>query len=233
VPAVSARRLAQRLVADGETVLDVPAKLSTRVRAMSTGHGRKTDPTDARAVAIVGLCNPSLTHVAVDDETVTLRLLSERRRDLVRSRTQAISRLHQVLVDPIPSGAPRNLTASKAKQLLATVRPRDVAAKARRQLGADYIDDVAALDRKLKTGPTRQQRVQAVILRWLSALLERMAEMVRKERIKEVKTKAEWRCRLGNAESGADSAVSPCFAGSLYPKMTGVNIVISRRANGT
>src|SRR5580698_2079302 len=38
------RQLAQRLVADGEPVLDVPPKLSTRVRAMTTGHGRKTDP---------------------------------------------------------------------------------------------------------------------------------------------------------------------------------------------
>lgn len=145
------RQLAQRLVADGETVVDVPAKLSTRVRAMSTGHGRKTDPTDARAVAIVGLRNPNLTHVTVDDETVALRLLSERRRDLVRSRTQSISRLHQVLMELIPSGAPRNLSASRAKQLLATVRPRDVAGKARRQLAADYIDDVVTLDRKLKT----------------------------------------------------------------------------------
>ncbi len=51
------RQLAQRLVADGETVIDVPAKLSTRVRAMTTGHGRKNDPTDSRAVAIVGLRN--------------------------------------------------------------------------------------------------------------------------------------------------------------------------------
>jgi transposase len=37
------KQLAQRLVADGETVIDVPPKLSTRVRAMTTGHGRKTD----------------------------------------------------------------------------------------------------------------------------------------------------------------------------------------------
>lgn len=149
------RQLAQRLVADGEMVVDVPPKLSTRVRAMTTGHGRKTDPTDARAVAIVGLRNPNLTPVTVDDETVALRLLSERRRDLVRSRTQGISRLHQVLMELIPSGASRNLTASRAKQLLATVRPRDVADKARRQLAADYIDDVTALDRKLKTIQTR------------------------------------------------------------------------------
>ena len=38
------RHLAQRLVADGETVLDVldvPAKLSARTRVFSTGQGRK------------------------------------------------------------------------------------------------------------------------------------------------------------------------------------------------
>ena len=35
------RSLAQRLVADGELVLDVPAKLAARVRVYSRGHGRK------------------------------------------------------------------------------------------------------------------------------------------------------------------------------------------------
>lgn len=145
------RQLAQRLIADGETVVDVPPKLSTRVRAMSTGHGRKTDPTDARAVAIVGLRNTELTRVVVDDEMVALRLLSERRRDLVRSRTQTVNRLHQVLMELIPGGAAQKLTATKARGLLATVRPRDIAGKARRQLAADYIDDVTMLDRKLKT----------------------------------------------------------------------------------
>lgn len=145
------RQLAQRLIGDGEAVVDVPPKLSTRVRAMSTGHGRKTDPTDARAVAIVGLRNTELSHVIVDDETVALRLLSERRRDLVRSRTQTVNRLHQVLMELVPGGAAQKLTATKARALLATVRPRGVAGKARRQLAADYIDDVTVLDRKLKT----------------------------------------------------------------------------------
>jgi hypothetical protein len=32
--------IAQRLVADGETVLDVPAKLSARARVFDTGQGR-------------------------------------------------------------------------------------------------------------------------------------------------------------------------------------------------
>jgi transposase len=45
------RSLAQRLVADGETVLDVPAKLAARVRVYSQGHGRKTDKDDAVSVS--------------------------------------------------------------------------------------------------------------------------------------------------------------------------------------
>ncbi|WP_238011535.1 hypothetical protein KZZ52_33695 [Dactylosporangium sp. AC04546] len=40
------RHLAQRLVADGETVLDVPAKLSARARLFNTNQARKpTRPT--------------------------------------------------------------------------------------------------------------------------------------------------------------------------------------------
>jgi transposase len=57
------RHLAQRLVADGEIVLDVPAKLSARARVFSTGQGRKTDATDAHSVAVVALRTRSLRPV--------------------------------------------------------------------------------------------------------------------------------------------------------------------------
>src|SRR3954454_19071309 len=52
------RHAAQRLVAYGETVLDVPAKLSARARVFSTGQGRKTDPVDAHSVAVAALRTP-------------------------------------------------------------------------------------------------------------------------------------------------------------------------------
>src|SRR4051812_43594066 len=39
------------LVHDGETVLEVPAKLSAQVRVFATGNGRKSDPVDAHSVA--------------------------------------------------------------------------------------------------------------------------------------------------------------------------------------
>jgi transposase len=142
--------LAQRLVADGETVLDVPPKLSTRARIFDTGHGRKNDPVDARTIAVVGLRASGLRRVEPDGERVALKLMSERRRELVHTRTQAINRLHQLLMELIPAGAPKDLTAAKAKALLATVRPRDVAGRTRRQLAVDLIDDVVVLDRKVK-----------------------------------------------------------------------------------
>src|SRR5947209_10668314 len=74
------RHIAQRLVADGEPVVDVPAKLSARARVFSTGQGRKTDPVDAHSVALVGLRSTTdLRVIAVDDATVALRLLVDRR----------------------------------------------------------------------------------------------------------------------------------------------------------
>ena len=78
------RHLAQRLVTDGEPVVDVPSKLSARARVFSTGQGRKTDATDAHSVAVVALRTPDLQTVAVDDATVALRLLvGMRPRDVV------------------------------------------------------------------------------------------------------------------------------------------------------
>lgn len=49
------RHVAHRLVADRETVVDVPAKLSAQVRVFAIGNGRKTDPVDAHSVALAAL----------------------------------------------------------------------------------------------------------------------------------------------------------------------------------
>ena len=48
------RHVALRLLRNGEDVADVPPKLSARARVFATGHGRKTDATDAHSVALVG-----------------------------------------------------------------------------------------------------------------------------------------------------------------------------------
>jgi hypothetical protein len=84
------RALAQRLVGDGEQVLDVPAKLAARVRVLSVGHGRKSDPHDAVSVAVAAQSVPQLRRVGVEDQAVVLHLLTKRREDLVAARTQTI-----------------------------------------------------------------------------------------------------------------------------------------------
>lgn len=63
---------AQRLAAEGETVLNVPAKLSARVRALGGGSGRKTDDTDAYAVAVAGLRSRGLELVQPDETILGL-----------------------------------------------------------------------------------------------------------------------------------------------------------------
>ena len=49
------RPLVQRLLEDGEDVVDVPAKLAARVRLFYTGHNRKTDAHDAHSIAMVAV----------------------------------------------------------------------------------------------------------------------------------------------------------------------------------
>ena len=84
------RSLAQRLVADGEMVLDVPAKLAARVRVYSCGHGRKTGKHDAVSVGLAALDGTGVLPVAGDDALVSLRLLCDRRDELTAQRTQAV-----------------------------------------------------------------------------------------------------------------------------------------------
>jgi hypothetical protein len=82
------KNLAQRLVARGEVVFDVPSKKSSLVRAFSATTGRKSDDVDAYSVALASLHVTDLLEVRVDERTETLRLLSNRRDELVGLRTQ-------------------------------------------------------------------------------------------------------------------------------------------------
>jgi transposase len=143
------RALAQRLVGDGEQVLDVPAKLAARVRMLSVGHGRKSDPDDAISVAITARSVTSLRQVAVEDQATVLHLLTKRRQDLVAARTQTINRLHRLLMDLVPGGARRNLTAKRAAGLLAAVTPAGAAAVTRWQLATELVDDVRDLEQRI------------------------------------------------------------------------------------
>jgi transposase len=94
------RHVAQRLLAAGEEIVDVPPKLSAEVRVYATGQGRGEE------------------------------------------HTRKVSQLHALLLELIPGGAKKALSAAQAKQLLTKVRPRDVAGKTRRRLAAELIGDL-------------------------------------------------------------------------------------------
>ena len=131
-----------RLLADDEQVVDVPPKLSARTRVFATGQGRKTDATDAHSVALVGTRMAGLRPVVNDEQLAILRILVDRRRALGEDHTRMVAQLHQLLLELIPGGAKKDLSAAQAKALLAKVRPRDVAGKTRRRVAAELISDL-------------------------------------------------------------------------------------------
>ena len=136
------KHIAVRLLADGEQVVDVPPKLSARARVFATGQGRKTDATDAHSVALVGTRMTGLRPVVNDEQLAVLRILVDRRRSLGEDHTRMVSQLHQLLLELIPGGAKKDLSARQAKALLAAVRPRDAAGKTRRRVAAELISDL-------------------------------------------------------------------------------------------
>jgi len=151
------RHVAMRLIADGQDVVDVPPKLSARARVFSTGQGRKTDATDAHSVALVGTRMTGLRPVVADDQLEVLRMLADRRRSLGEEHTRKISQLHALLLELLPGGAKKSLSAAQAKALLAKVRPRDLVGMTRRRLAAELVGDLEqiyarkkAADKELK-----------------------------------------------------------------------------------
>ncbi len=144
------RSLAQRLVAAGERVVDVPAKLAARVRLFDTGHNRKTDALDAHSIAVVAVRTDGLRVVVEDGELEALRMLTDRRDELAHQRVQTVNRLQRLLSELLPGQRKRDLSAAQAKAMLATVRPRDIAGRTRRRMAAEEIADLVAVDAKLK-----------------------------------------------------------------------------------
>ena len=107
--------IAMRLLAVDEEIIDIPPKLSARTRVLATGQGRKTDATDAHSVALVGTRMTGLRPVVNDEDQAVLRLLVDRRRSLGEDHTRMVSQLHQLLIELIPGGANKDLSARQAK----------------------------------------------------------------------------------------------------------------------
>src|SRR5215813_7291860 len=152
--------LAQQLLAAGERVLDVPPKLAARVRLLATGNTSKNDPNDARSVAVAALRSAGVREVRRDDHAAVLKVWSKRYRDLGRARTQGAGRLHQVLRELIPGGVPGEITAGQAERILASITPAEVVEAARRELAAEFTEDLRGIDARIRQ--TRNKLAAAV-----------------------------------------------------------------------
>ena len=148
------RPLAQKLAASGEEVVDVPPKLSAKVRVLSTGNARKNDRLDATFTALAALRNARLARVhhevGPEGRAEILRLLTERREDLVAERTRSLNRLHVLLRDLLSDGGvAKGLSAEAAAKLLRRARPDHAAGRTRKRLASELVRDVRILDRKV------------------------------------------------------------------------------------
>jgi transposase len=103
------RQVSARLQADlrgaGQRVVRVPPRLTARVRASARTRG-KSDPIDALAAARVVLREPDLPTECPDPTARELKLLVDRREDLIGQRSATINRLLGGCTNSIPSASP-------------------------------------------------------------------------------------------------------------------------------
>ena len=163
------RPLAQRLLEDGEHVVDVPAKLAARVRLFDTGHNRKTDARDAHSIAVVAVRTKTLRVLQLDGELEALRMLTDRREALTRRRVQTVDRLQALLAELLPGQAKKDITTGQAKAMLASVRPRDIAGKTRRRIAAEELAELVAVEAKIKKATAE---LKAIVLARGSRLMD-------------------------------------------------------------
>ena len=136
-------RLERDLLTSGQSVVRVPPKMMAEQRRIARTRG-KSDPIDAAAVARAALRQPDLPIATHDETSRELKLLVDRRDDLVKHRTATINRLLWRVHELDPAMAPPRASLDRAVQqrLLADRlegRPGIVAELARDEL-ADVVE---------------------------------------------------------------------------------------------
>jgi len=142
--------LAQQLLPAGERVLDVQPKPGARVQLLAAGDTNKNDPNDARSVAIAALRPAGVAEARRDDHAAVLKVWSKRHRDLGRTRTPLVCRLHAVLCELVPGGVPKAIRAAHAVQLVGSITPSGAVQAARRELAAAFVEDWRRIDAQLR-----------------------------------------------------------------------------------
>jgi transposase len=79
-----------------------------------------------------------------------LKIWSKRYRDLGRTRTQVVCRLHAVLGELIPGGVPKVITSARAARVLKAIRPEGAVQAARCELAAEFVEDLRRIDARIR-----------------------------------------------------------------------------------
>jgi transposase len=160
-------RLERDLLTAGEHVVRVAPKLMAQSRASARTRG-KSDPIDALAVARAVLREPDLPVACHDATSRELKLLIDRREDLVGQRTSTICRLLERIheLDPEQGPKPGSLHRASARAPLAAwldTQPGLLAEIARDEL-ADIANLTEAIDALAVRIGERVRRVAPTLL---------------------------------------------------------------------
>ena len=153
--------LSQQLVAAGERVVNVSATLAARTRLLGSTKSNKTDPNDARSVALTALRHDDLGEVHRVGHSEVLRLLAKRNIDIGSRRTQVVCRMHSLLVELAPGGIAKEINACDVDGLLARLSPANPVEQTGYDLAVELLAEIRTLDEQLKAS---RKRVRAAVL---------------------------------------------------------------------
>lgn len=162
-------RLERDLLTSGQSVVRVPPKMMAEQRRIARTRG-KSDPIDALAVARAAQREPDLPVASHDETSRELKLLVDRRDDLVKCRTASINQLLWRVHELDPSWAPpaRSLDLAKHQQALAA-RLAGVSGIVA-ELAREELEEIIEYTAKINAYAKRIERLVAAVAPTLLAM---------------------------------------------------------------
>lgn len=137
-------RLERDLLSAGQKVVRVAPKLMAHERAGARTRG-KSDPIDALAVARAVLRHPDLPAAGHDEVSREMKLLIDRREDLVAQRTATINRLLGRIHELDPAQSPKKGSLDRAKTQIALAAWLSTVDGLLAELATDELGDIIRL----------------------------------------------------------------------------------------
>lgn len=147
-------RLERDLLSAGQSVVRVAPKLMAQARASARTRG-KSDPIDALAVAHAVLRNPDLPVAAHDQTSRELKLLVDRREDLVAQRTSTINRLRQRIHELDPAAEPKPASLHRERPRARLRQWLDTQHGLLAELAGDELTEITRLTETINALATR------------------------------------------------------------------------------